>query len=175
MWNQTFTDGDPRKTAMFHAFFHMSLRLLNLITRGGTPLPLGSYALYQGLIAFFINLTMAEARDFHCYSHVFENLGTGPFRVITQQSVLSLKGQQIGDNRANAFQAGCTNIPFFPLLKRLHDDHRFSTDPFGALAEFKVILEKGKKQTIRELSLKTPDSIGAKLLIASTALTSLQK
>ena len=26
VWNQTFTDGDPRKTAMFHSFFHMSLR-----------------------------------------------------------------------------------------------------------------------------------------------------
>ena len=55
-------------------------------------------------------------------------------------------------------------------MKRFHDDHRFSTDPFGALAEFKVILEKAKKQTIRELSRKTPDSIGAKLLIASIAL-----
>ena len=52
----------------------MSLRLLNLITRGGTPQPLGSYALFQGLIDFFINLPMAEARDFHCFSHVFENL-----------------------------------------------------------------------------------------------------
>ena len=35
----------------FTPFFHLSLRLLNLITRGGTPQPLGSYALYQGLIA----------------------------------------------------------------------------------------------------------------------------
>ena len=59
---------------------------------------------------------------------------------------------------------------FCSLLKRLHDDHQFSTDPFGALAEFKVLLEKAKKLTIRELSRKTPDSIGAKLLIASTAL-----
>ena len=49
---------------------------------------------------------------------------------------------------------------FCSFLKRLHDNHRFSTDPFGALAEFKAILEKAKKQTI----------CGAKLLIASTAL-----
>ena len=47
------------------------------------------------------------------------------------------------------------------LLKRLHDDHRFPTDPFGALAEFIVLLEKAKKKTIRELSRKTPDNIGA--------------
>ena len=59
---------------------------------------------------------------------------------------------------------------FCSILKRLHDDHRYSADPFGALAEFKAILEKAKKQTIRELSRKTPDSVGAKLLIASTAL-----
>ena len=50
VWNQRFTKGDPRKTAMFH-FFHTSLRLFNLISRGGTPEPLGSYALFQGLIA----------------------------------------------------------------------------------------------------------------------------
>ena len=52
--------------------FHMSVRLLNLITREGTPQPLGSYALCQGLIVFF--LFYLWARDLHCYSHVFENL-----------------------------------------------------------------------------------------------------
>ena len=55
--------------------FHTSLRLLNLITREGTPQPLGSYALFQGNYRIFISLPMAEARNFHCYSHVFENLG----------------------------------------------------------------------------------------------------
>ena len=59
---------------------------------------------------------------------------------------------------------------FCSILKRLHDDHRFSADPFGALAEFKAILERAKKQTVRELSRKTPDSTGAKLSIASPAL-----
>ena len=52
----------------------MSSRLLQLITPGGTPQLLGSHALCQGLIAFLTkNLPMAEAGDFHCYSHVFEN------------------------------------------------------------------------------------------------------
>ena len=59
---------------------------------------------------------------------------------------------------------------FCSLLQRPHDDHCFSTDPFGALTEFKVFLEKAKRLTIRELSRKTPDSSGAKLLIACTAL-----
>ena len=52
---------------------------------------------------------------------------------------------------------------FCSILRRLHDNQRFSADPFGALAEFKVVLEKAKKQTIRELSRKTLDSIEAKL------------
>ena len=38
------------------------------------------------------------------------------------------------------------------------------------LQSSKLFLKKVKKQTIRELSRKTPDSIGAKLLLASTAL-----
>ena len=55
-------------------------------------------------------------------------------------------------------------------MQQLHDDHNVSHDPFGALAEVKVLLQKAKKQTIRELLRKTPDSIGANVLIASTAL-----
>ena len=62
------------------------------------------------------------------------------------------------------------NPVFCSLLQRLDDDHRFSSDLFGALAEFKVLLEKAKKLTVRELSRKTPDSNRAKLLMASTAL-----
>ena len=49
----------------FILLFRMSSRLLNLTTLGGTPQPLGSYARCQ----------VVEAREFHCYSHVFENLG----------------------------------------------------------------------------------------------------
>ena len=91
--------------------------------------------------------------------------------MIAQQYASSFRSQQIEDTSANVFRAGCPNIPFFcSLLQRVHDDHRFSADVFGALAESKVLLQKAKKLTIRELSRKTPDSIGAKLLIASTAL-----
>ena len=34
---------------------------------------------------------MAEARDFHCYSHVLENLGKDPFRVIMRLYVWLFK------------------------------------------------------------------------------------
>ena len=64
---------------------------------------------------------------------------------------------------------------FCSILKRLHDDHRYSADPLGALADFKTVLEKAKKQTVRELSRKTPDSVEAQLCIASTALRAYRK
>ena len=67
------------------------------------------------------------------------------------------------------------NPVFCSILKRLHDGHQYSADPFGALADFKAIIEKAKRQTVRELSRKTPHSLEAKLLTASTALRALQK
>ena len=59
---------------------------------------------------------------------------------------------------------------FFSVLKRLDDDHQYPPDPFGALTDFKNILQKARRQTVRELSRKTLDSLGAKLFTASTAL-----
>ena len=59
---------------------------------------------------------------------------------------------------------------FGSIVQQLHDDHSFSPDPFCALAEFKVFLHKAKEITTRELLKQTPDCIGAKLLITSTAL-----
>ena len=59
---------------------------------------------------------------------------------------------------------------FGSILQQLHYDHRFSPDPFCALAEFKTLLHKAKKMTQREQSRQTPDCAGAKLLITSTVL-----
>ena len=114
---------------------------------------------------------MAEARDFHCYSHVFENLEnrTIPSDHAAVRLVLQMPTNRV--QQGKRMPSWMSKHPVFcSLLQRLHDDHRFSTDPFGALAEFKVLLKKAKRLTILELSRKTPDSIGAKLLIASTAL-----
>ena len=59
---------------------------------------------------------------------------------------------------------------FCIILKEIHDDHQYLADPFVAVADFKVFLEKARKRTVRELLRKTPDSLGAKLLTASTAV-----
>ena len=39
------------------------------------PRPLVTYVLCQGIDRIFVNLPMAEARDFRCSSYVVENLG----------------------------------------------------------------------------------------------------
>ena len=114
---------------------------------------------------------MAEARDFHCYTHVFENFGN---RTIPSGHAAVRLVIQKPTNRGHLSKCipswMSKHLVFCCILKRLHDKHRFSADSFGSLAEFKVVLEKAKKLTIRELSRKIPDSIGSKLFIASTAL-----
>ena len=167
----------PEEDCHVPLFFHTSLRLLSLIIRKGTPQPLESYAPWRELIVFLLNLPVVEVRDFHCYSHVFENLVNRTIPsdhaavclVIQKPTHREQQGKRI-------FPDGCPQIPFsVPFLQQLHDDHRFSPDLFGALAEFKILLQKAKKQTVRELSRKTPDSVRTKLLIASTALRAYRK
>ena len=128
----------------------------------------------------FTNLPVAEVRVFHCNSHVFENLGN---RTIPSDHAavcmvihkLPFRGQQ-----GKSVPSCMSKHPVFcSILKLLYDGHQYSADPFGALAEptrlahsrsSKLFLKKAKKkQTVRELSRKTPDSLGAKLLTASTA------
>ena len=71
----------------------------------------------------------------------------------------------------NRIPSGMTKHPVFScLLPRLHDDLSFLPDPFGAVAEFEATVEKAKRHMIFEFSRQTPDSIGANLLLASTAI-----
>ena len=67
------------------------------------------------------NLPMAEARDFHCYSHVFENLEkrTIPSDHAAVCFVIQKTTTRGHNTRANVFPAGCPNIPFSaPFLQR---------------------------------------------------------
>ena len=74
-WNQTFTEGDTGKAALFHSLL---LRVLEIaqpdFTRRDSTTE-GTIRTLSGIDGAFINLTMAEARDFCCHSHVHENLG----------------------------------------------------------------------------------------------------
>ena len=110
---------------------------------------------------------MAEARDFHCHSHVLENLG----KRSTLLYVWLFKKTTNRGHQGKRIPCWMSEHPVFCSVSNgLKDDHRYSADPFGVLADFKSIIEKAMRQAVRELSRKTPDSLGAKLLTASTAL-----
>ena len=74
VWNQTYTDGDAGKTAMFHSFFPHVLEIAQPDYTGRDSTALEIRRTLSRIDRILINLPMAEARDFHCYSHVFENL-----------------------------------------------------------------------------------------------------
>ena len=165
VWNQTFTEGDPGKTAV-----HVLEIVQSDCTRRDSK-ALGIIRTLSRIDRSFINLPMAEARYFHCFSHVFENLGNRTIASDHATVRLIIHKPKIEDTRANVFPAGCLNIPFsVPCCSS------FTTTTVSLMIRLvlsqnsKFFLKKAKKQTVRELSRKSPDSTGAKLLIASTAL-----
>ena len=122
----------------FTSFFHTSLRLLNLITRGGTPQPLGSYALCQELIASLLTYLWLR------------------------REIFTRMSSKTWENRSNPSDHAAVRLVIRKPTPRGHLGKR--------IPSWMSTLNKAKNLTIRELSRKTPDSIGAKLLIASTAL-----
>ena len=113
---------------------------------------------------------MAEARDYHCSSHVCEKLGErstpsdhAAVRVVLQKPTVRY-------HQVKRIPSWMSKHPVFcSILKQTSDDHQYPDDPFAALADSKVIIEKARKQTHNELLRNTPGSLGAKLLIALTA------
>ena len=87
-----------------------------------------------------------------------------------QQYVWLFKNRLFGVARANAFQLDVEHHVFCLILKQINDDHQYPDDPFVALADFNIILEKARQRTVHELPRKAPRSLGAKFLTASTAL-----
>ena len=67
--NQTFKEGDAGRTALFRTSFPYALQKPNFTRKdaaadGSTP---------SWIARAFINVPMAEARDFRCHSHVTDN------------------------------------------------------------------------------------------------------
>ena len=112
VWNQSFTDGDPGKTAVFHFSFPTFLRLPNLTTQEETLLSLESYALCQGLIlCLSIYLWLKHVISIAVLMSL-RTSGRRLFRVTKLQYASSSRNLPIDDTRANIFPAGCPNIPF---------------------------------------------------------------
>ena len=134
VWNQTFTDGDTGKAALFHSLFPRVLAIAQPdYTRRDSYIN-GFIRALSRIDRAFINIPMVEARDFHCYSHVFENLGK---HHAAKTDYSGTPGQTHPELDAQ------TSRHLF-LFKRLDDEHQYPADAFGALADFKIILEKHK-------------------------------
>ena len=100
---------------------------------------------------------MAEARDFHCSSHVDENLGkkTLPSDHVAVRTVIQKPVNRRHLSKHTPSWMSEHHI-FSSVLQQFHDDHRFYLHPFCTVAEFKFFLHKAKKMTKRELSRQTP-------------------
>ena len=76
-----------------------------------------------------------------------------PLKYIDVSTTTRTNLDVIKDTRAKRIPSWMSKHPIFRyILQQLHDDHRFSHDPFGALAEFRVLLHKANKMTKRDLS-----------------------
>ena len=93
---------------------------------------------------------------------------TGPFRVTMRQYVWLFRGHKTGQSKRIPSWMSKHDV-FCSILKRLNDDHHYLSDPFCAITAFKPIVGEAKKQAVRELTGKRPDSLGIKSLIATTA------
>ena len=112
VWNQTFTDGDPRKTAVFHSFFPHVLEIAqsDYTRRDSTALGIMRtlsridriLSIYLWLKHDMFTVTLMPLRT----------RGSEPFRVITQRYASSFRSPQIDDTRANVFPVECPIITF---------------------------------------------------------------
>ena len=83
---------------------------------------------------------MAEARDFHCYSHVFENLGERSIPSDDTAVRVVLQKPTIRCNQGKRIPSWISKHPVFCfILKQISDDHQYpDDDPFVPLADFYV-------------------------------------
>ena len=170
VWNQTFTEGDMGKAAFFHSLFPGVLEIAQPDFPRRDSSVNGVFRTLTRIDRAFINLSMAEARDFHCYSHVFVNLGkrTRPSdhaaaRVVNQTTRL------VGDTRANAFRVGCRNIPFsVQSWNRSMTITGTLTSHLVHFADVKIYHRKSKADCSRALTQDTGQP-------GSQVVTSLQK
>ena len=110
-----------------------------------------------------LNICESEEGRLNVWNQTFtEGDGEGcpfPYQTTIQRHVSLYGNRLFGVTRANAFRVGCPHIPFSAQFWNR-----------SSVADFKNILEKARRKTVHDLLFKTLDSLGAKLLTASTAL-----
>ena len=131
-------------------------------------MPQGVFRTSSSIYPIFVNLPMAKVRDFHCYSHVLENLEERSIPSDHAAVRLVIQRPNVQRHQGGRIPSCIFKHPVFCSI--LSGDHEYSQDPFTAFAEYKIILQKARKRTVRDFFKRTPESHGAKFLTASTAL-----
>ena len=172
VWNRLFVDGAPGKIAVFHSFFPHVLEVAQSDYTRRDSTAFGVIRTLSRIDRIFLSIYPWLKHEIPTVTLMsLRTWGCEPFRVITQQYASSFRNPQIEDTRANVFPAGCPHIPFsVPCCTSFMTTTDSLLTRFLCICRFKILINKAKKMTRRELSRQTPDCIGAKFLIASTAL-----
>ena len=145
---KTFTDGDPGKTVVFHSFFPYILEVAQSDYTRRDSSAFGVIRTLSRIDRIFINLPMAEARVFHCSSHVVENLWKKTIPSDHAAVRLAIQKPTNRGHQSKRIPSWMSKHPMFgSFLQQLHNDHRFFLDPFYALAD---------------VNLRSPPSLGRK-------------
>ena len=121
----------------------MPLSCVRFLTCSGTFLSTVKRLENEEKRTFFMERleTLAEAPYFRCPHQTVDDLGSQlepSSRLEEQESGAQDRGAMIGSQ----------NIPFFSILRQSHCELVYSNDAFSAVAEFKMILCKGKAHAI---------------------------
>ena len=101
VWNQSFTDGDPGKTAVFHSFFTHVLGVAQSDYTRRDSTALGVIRTLSRIDRFLSIYPWLKLEIFIATLMSLRTWGSKPFRVITQQYASSFRNPQIEDTRAN--------------------------------------------------------------------------
>ena len=143
VWNQSFTDGDTGKAALFHSFFPRMHEIAqpSFIRRDATTdgtIRTLSRIEHSSILP---RLKLATSTDIPMYFRILEN---GPYRVTTQLYVWFTKTNCSGTPGQTHTELDVQKTSFFSILKQINDEHQYFDD-LVALEDFKIILEKTQK------------------------------
>ena len=121
-----FTEGDTEKPALVRSYFpHVREVAQANFTRKDSSGD-GTLRILSRIDRAFINLPMAEARDFHCYSRVSDNLGERSIpsdhvavRVVIQKSTIRCGGAKRSSSWTSKHPMFCST------LKRISESHQY--------------------------------------------------
>ena len=168
--NRSFTDGDTGTVALFHSLFRQVFQIAQTDCTRLDSVADGTNCTKFKIDRAFISLAEAAARDFHCYAHVFENLGgrsipsdLAAVRVVMQK----LEGKRI--------PIWMTKHPVFcyilkHILKQISGDHQSFWRSIRRLCRDQSHSRVSQKTGFPWALTEDIWSLVAKLLTASTAL-----